>query len=330
MSSQNETGPDAAPARKWGRTAVMLVVGLAILIWLLTHITFTDFRYAWARVDWAILILGIAVALFTTLVRTLRFAVFFESHGGTARLYGVFALWRFVNMVLPFKTGEVAGLVMLKKYGFVPSIAEAAPTWLVIRVFDLLAIVAWFSVVLLIVGTDLMRQAGMQDTSVILAAIAVVAILGLPAAYWMIAHKPIDRENGSWFGQRVRAFQDGIHRIRSMRKIAVCVGLSIFLWGIAIAMPTTLQFAFGVPLTAKVCLVISMISLVASMLPIHAPLALGTGDLIWVGAFILFGLAETEAIAVAISIRLSLVILFCLEGAIGAAILALRPPPTRR
>ncbi|MCP4326898.1 MAG: flippase-like domain-containing protein [Alphaproteobacteria bacterium] len=327
MNSQNESDTGGAPARKWRRAAVLLVVGVAILVWLLSQITLADFRNAWARVDWAVLALGISFSLSATLVRALRFAVLFESRGNLIRLYGVFAQWRLVNMVLPFKIGEVAALVMLKKYGFAGSIAEAAPTWIVVRVFDLLAILAWFGAVLLIAGQEMLREVGMEETPVILAIAAVLAGLGLVFAYGLTALGPFGHDNTSWLAQRARAFRDGVHRINNTRRIAACGILSMLLWGIAIAVPTILQFAFEVPLAALDCLLISLIVLVASMLPVHAPLSLGTGDLIWAGALMLFGLPETEAIVLAISIRLSLIALICLEGGIGTMILLGRQPP---
>jgi uncharacterized membrane protein YbhN (UPF0104 family) len=77
---------------------------------------------------------------------------------------------------------------------------------------------------------------------------------------------------------------------------------------------------FHTPLTLSQCAVVVGFVLTIDLLPVRAPLGLGTGDAAWTAALILFEIPAPEAIALAIGARLFHMLLTGLEGSVGFAL----------
>lgn len=258
----------------------------------------------------------------STVVKALRFNCVFPSKGRQIDLYASFALIRVLNSIFPFKSGEIIGLDYLKQKNLSPNIAEAAPAWLCLRIADVLAIGVWFIVsyhtTSLIAGYGINPWGLSGAFGMVLASAMITAGLAFRAQN---QQKWFRRD--SWITGRLKAFSDGLAHIKKIRLHVRIVSWSLVIWALLIISTTYAQMAFGSSLSFKNCFFISVIALAVGVLPVHAPMGLGTEDTVWTGLMMLAGVEVNHAIAIALNIRLIILMLVLLDGIIYIIISAL-------
>lgn len=295
----------------------MLGIGIGLLYLLLRHVSLADITKVLSRVNpLYILIAGLA-ELFVTVLRTARYRWFFPTRHRRLKLYGAFALVRLITYSLPLRSGELVYVAMLKKHGFAPSIAELTPVWLLLRVTDMVALATWLSLSLTFHSID----DSYQMAKWVFAGIALSLLAGLIGmSVW---GKRINvRRDDSWLSSRLRKFQKGLSRIRSWLALARTLLFSLLIWLLMAVAGMFLQIAFDSPLSFESCFVAALTTMSIGLLPIQAPLGIGTGEAIWTGVFKVLGVQTTQAIGLAIAVRLVTILFVCFEGLIGLAIMA--------
>jgi uncharacterized protein (TIRG00374 family) len=137
------------------------------------------------------------------------------------------------------------------------------------------------------------------------------------------------RFDNSWLDGRFRKFQEGLSLIGGWSALSMTLLVSLLIWLLLTTANTFQQIAFGTPLSIESCFVAALIIMALGILPIQAPLGIGTGDALWTGVFKIFGVPTTQAIGLAIAVRLVIILFVCLEGLIGMSIMALAKQGTQ-
>jgi hypothetical protein len=125
-------------------------------------------RLEYVALSWGITFLA-------TAFRTWRYGLFLPLSGKVRVAYGVFSISRLLNLALPFRTGELVVLALLKRTALAPSIAESLPVWAVLRIGDIAALAAWFC---LLVGISVLgREYEVVGWTALAIALASIALL---------------------------------------------------------------------------------------------------------------------------------------------------------
>jgi uncharacterized membrane protein YbhN (UPF0104 family) len=114
-------------ARGW----LMSLAGPALFALLLSQVSVAELVEVLSQAQPAFIVAAVLFGLAATVVRVVRFYHFFPAPGRWLELYAAFASVRAINYVLPFRSGELAALALLKKRRLAPSIAETSPVWLI-------------------------------------------------------------------------------------------------------------------------------------------------------------------------------------------------------
>ncbi|HSR18189.1 MAG TPA: lysylphosphatidylglycerol synthase transmembrane domain-containing protein, partial [Ignavibacteriaceae bacterium] len=253
----------------------------------------------------------------STVFKTIRFAYFFPAPGRYLKLYGAFAFLRVLYYVLPFNSGELVYLAVLKKYKFSPGITETAPTWLFIRLTDIIALSCWIIFILFfspLTGTLFGKLYSVRWIIIGFSAALIVFILSY--RFW-VPKIPTGKVN-HWISSRLQQFKSGFNRTFGVKNLLKTIGLSIVVWCMLILFDTFTLFAFNIPLNFLECFLASIAVYSISLLPINAPFNLGTGEALWAGVLVLSGIDSTLAVSIALSIRLVNIIVLLAEGLIGS------------
>ena len=294
---------------------IALFFGVGIFCGLLWYVTPLELWRLVKQVDLNYVLLALIIKSVGTFFRAIQFGLFVPISGRFLSAYGVFSLTRFLNIALPFRAGEIIFLTLLKRSNLSPTIAGAIPMWLVLRVSDVIAIGVWFSV---LIG---LSRLGPEHGYV-----GYLAITGSLSALLMLHFAPsvlpseINWPRNRWLRGRISALVDGLRHIRSASRKASAVAVSTLIWGSLISMSVAAQAAFDVPFDLWDRALIATFVLGLSILPINAPLGLGSGETIWAGVMVVFGLPLQQAVTLALGIRIIVLMISCFEGAIGLLI----------
>lgn len=303
------------------RVWVMLTFSFSILLILISQISFHDFIKSISNVNQLVLIAAILVGLSSTMLKAARFGFFFPPSGRWLGLYGLFAVLRVFYYLLPFNTGEVVYLSALKKYNFSPSITETAPAWFFLRVTDIIALSFWFLIILFLVPFKGNLFGEMYSFRWIIIGIAVMMFLiSFLIPFWVPKIKV--KKTESWTSKKVSLLQTGFRRTFGIRTLTITLLMSVVIWFSLILFDTLALLAFNTPLSFLECFLASIGLYCISLLPINAPMNLGTDEAIWTGILIIAGINATQAISIALSIRFVSIILLLLEGLAGIVILS--------
>lgn len=291
---------------------VASLVGITLFSAMIWYVSPRGVLDVLGNVNWHYLALAWAVTLIATVFRTLRYALFMPVSHSPLLAYSVFSLSRLINVALPFRTGELATLAVLKRAKLAPAIATTVPSWFVIRVTDVFAVSMWF---LLITGTALGNN-NYIVVGVLALFVSAAFLLLLQNAHMLVPTSWIGRE-GNWLSGRIAAVIGGLSHIRSLKKKLLAVGLSLLIWAVLIASLILTQYAFLTPLVPTEAALVSILVMGITLLPVNAPMGIGTGDALWSSVLVFVGLPIHEAVPLALGIRFAIISITVLEGAIG-------------
>ena len=299
------------------RVWVMISFGITLLLILVNQISFRDFLRSISSVNPLFLVTAIIIGLTATILKTVRFGFFFPPQGRWLGLYGIFAILRVLYYLLPFNSGEIVYLSALKKYKFSPSITETAPTWFFLRVTDVIALSLWFLIVLFPVhftGSLFGKMYSFRWMIIGIASLMLLIVLSLP--FWIPRIKIGKTEN--WFSKKLKLFQSGFNRTFGIQTLIKTLFMSLTIWFSLIMFDTLALLAFNTPLTFLECFLASIGLYCISLLPINAPLNLGTDEAIWTGILMIAGVTSSQAISIALSIRFVSIFVLIAEAIIGS------------
>lgn len=297
---------------------LMMIVGITLFVVLLRHISFKEFTEVLSHADMRYLSIAVLAGIASTVVRTIRYGYFFLSRVQSRwlTLYGTFALLRFLYFILPFRSGEFVSLGILKKNQLSPSIAETLPVWMLLRITDLTALSILFAFVLSVSGSSDIFDGKMQLVRWLLISISTISVVFI---LWLAksGRKFGCNYSNNWISKRLFAIRTGLDRLKSFRVFTRTLFFAMLIWGLLLTTSVFAQISFNTPLHYLQCMMVSLIVLSISLLPIHPPMSIGTGETAWVAVMVMTGVPLQQAIPLAISIRLVSVSLILVEGFIG-------------
>ena len=306
------------------RVWIMFLFGLSIFIFLLSRISIRDLILVLSNVNAGYFIIAFILGISATIFKTIRFGYFFPpAPERRLNLYGTFSFLRFIYYLLPFNSGELVYLGVLKKYRFTPTIAETAPTWIFLRLSDIIAITIWFSVSLSFtnISGDLYgRMYSFRWIIISISLILVILIFTFP--FWI--PKISFKISNNWLDQRIKVLKSGFTRTYGVKVLLRTVLIGMLIWLILITSQVFAQFAFNTPLGFSQAVLVSITIYCISLIPINTPLNIGTDEAAWTGAMTLAGVDFNKAISIAISIRIITMLVLFTDGLFGLLILMLR------
>ena len=304
-------------------TVLYLAAGAALYAYLLRRTSMATLGRTLVRADLMALAASIALGLSATGLRAARFASLLKGRGKPVELYGSFAVMRLLRFAMPFQSGEILAMLLLKRRGLAPSLAELAPAWMLIRIGDIAAIGLLLTLTLALVSLEApVRWLGASF-------LAVALLLGLAlltAGRWVPALGRRSPVRSRWLQDRIERFMAGLQQVREPRTLARTLGWSFAVWGVMIATVLAAQVAFHAPLSLGRNVASATAMLAVSLVPIHAPLGLGTQDAAWSGILMAAGMPADAAVPLALSARLLLVGIVLLDGLLGFLLLGALSP----
>ncbi len=302
------------------RVWIMLAFGLSVFGILLSQISIKEFLNVFSSVNIGYFAIAIIAGISSTVFKSIRFGYFFPAPNRRVSLYAIFAFLRVLYYLLPFNTGELVYLSVLKKYRFSPTITETAPTWFFLRLTDIIALSIWIIVVLFLsplTGSLYGKIYSFRWIIIGLASGLIIFILSFP--FW-IPRIPLSKSE-HWFFQRIRIFKSGFTRTFGINTLVKTIVMSLIIWCLLILFDTLALLAFNTPLSFTECFLASIALYCISLLPINAPMNIGTDEAIWTGLLMLSGIASSQAIAIALSIRVVSFLVLMIEGLIGFSLI---------
>ena len=301
---------------RWG-TALAGAVLLAVL---LSHVSLTELARTLRGAHPGYVLAAVLCGLLATAVRVVRYGHFFPPHRRWLQLYGVFSLLRLINYALPFRSGEVVALGLLKKRGLAPTVAETSAIWFVLRCADFTALFLLLAAAVNLSVSTHAADPRLQNAALALASLSLLAVVVLPIVlHWAIRRRVV-RQGRGWLARQRQAMEDGLQKLQGHRALLWTMVPALLVWTANIGMTTCALLACGAPISACDAALASVIVLAFNLLPIRPPLALGTGDAAWAGTLVLLGVGTAEAIALALGVRLVQMLVTAMDGCIGVAV----------
>lgn len=304
----------AAAKRRWACWG-SVAAGSIVLGALLCQVSLHDVWSVVQTFQIPVVIAGVVCGLLATPLRALRFGLVFPPRRGRIGLYAVFGLSRLLNILLPMRTGELASLTLLKRSGFVASISEAVPAWLLFRLADVAALSLWLTAAMAL------HTAGGPSLAVWYGLLGLTVGLFLAWSMlvrWSLTHEPVSREG--WFAGRLLSLQLGFRRLDRRTRGWRSIVLALLIGGLSAAPATLALVAVDSPLRWSECLLATMLVQAVGFLPINTPLMVGTADAAWVGVLALLGVPLNQAIAIAISVRAITLLTVFLDALLAASV----------
>lgn len=265
--------------------------------------------------------------------RAVRLMVLLPGARGLLHLASVSARHNFLNLVLPFRSGEVALPWMLKQEAGRP-LAEGTAALVVARVLDLLCVAAYFTLGLMLwgAGTDTARTVSPRVGAVLGVLLVILGLLR-PVAHRLARVTRFGEGRLASFVTRAAGHLDGLPTLR----LAGAVAVSLATWALTYLTFWLLVRDMGdatTPLGQQLAGVGFARSLVGStglhlttVLPVNTPAGAGVWEAGWIfGYDLLAGLGKQAAGVSAVISHLAIFAFITVLAGVGW-LLRRRPAP---
>ena len=322
MSATGQDDSNGPVARRrsfwpWFNAGLTLVLLIGGIYYLTQTIHFADIRDAIQGADGRFIALGLLVFVTNGSVKAWRWRILLApDQPGKIRYTAVFwAIWlgQFVNSVLPFlRLGEIGRAYAINQQIGI-SKTQAVSTMLIEKSVEL--IMLGLTVLLLLPFAALPPNT--EQVGLLLAIIATVFLLAMGLVTFQTARTirllrhilaRLPAKIGTWLEHRLLAGLDGLAALRNRRSVQAIGLSSIIITCLDIALPYTLFFAFALPLSLSVAVLINVaVGLVTT--PPTAPGELGVFEA--AVFFILTQVGQAEVLGTAVIISYAVVFHLC-------------------
>jgi uncharacterized membrane protein YbhN (UPF0104 family) len=292
-----------------------LGLGATLLYFVIQHVSWEGLVSTLSTASWPLLFVSLLLALLSTLCRAARFAVLLGGTHRMGKLYAAFATLRFLKFALPFHSGELAFLGLLKGYGIVPTIAEILPLWVLLRATDVVVLGSFAGVCLLFVHPSTPLAQWLPYLALVVGAAFLIG--AVPVVLLKIRHGKRQGGTQSWLSGRLGDVKKGLVYVKDRKALGMHIFYSICLWAAMTAMAVVALKAFHAPLGIFRSSVSAVIATLISFLPIHPPLGIGTHDAAWTGAISFVGVGLSCSVALALALRLTFILFVLLHSPAG-------------
>ena len=283
--------------------ASKIAISLGLLAYLLLQLDWPALLDKAAGLAWWTLPLAISVLLLTLYIGTLRWAVLLRTHYttfSTPLLFRHYLVATLFNNILPTATGgDLVRSFYIYRYNR-DAVCAVSPivTERVIGLVVLLAInvaVIYLTDSVAIVSTALWSTL----TLVLAGAIAALTLIALPASYWPL-HRMLERlARFRIIGFILRMGEATHGYLKHPATLLIVILYSAGAQLLAVLVYFILAKGLGVDISIQVILVVIPLAFMAAALPISIG-GMGVRELATVGLLVRFGLAESDAAAVAL------------------------------
>jgi hypothetical protein len=235
---------------------------------------------------------------------------------------GVFGLCGMIQCVLPFRSGEIVLLVMLRRTGIISSVTELLPRWFLLRVLDVivLGVLVLISSVLFSLPAAL-ASFGATAGWVALMTIAVLAATLLFAS--IVSGKATNSRPKGLFSTTLWRVRRGLAAIADRRILVQACVWTCLTWLWMTCAVTSLYLAVPTALTISGAWCATLLVQMILIVPLQAPLGIGTAHAIQVAVLLAFGLDYSCSIALAIAVHGVMVLTITIQGVLGYLLLKL-------
>jgi glycosyltransferase 2 family protein len=158
---------------------VLSIVFSVYLIWVFIeylNYDFTQFPNILSRVPTYIFILIFTVNIFANLIRSVRYKILLQSEVSLGQMFGIINSWQFYNSLLPYRTGELSYIYLLKKKEDI-TISESTASLFISRIFDLVVFIFCCSITLWLTSAGI--KSSMNDIYIASTILFVIAGIGV-------------------------------------------------------------------------------------------------------------------------------------------------------
>lgn len=303
-----------------------IIISIALVWYLLAQIEVGAIIKTLKDVPPGLVLLGFAFYALSYLFRALRFKVLLQKDISLGLLFNIVSVHTMWTNILPFRTGELSYLYLLKKKGGTGSYMTGVPSLILSRVFDIIAITALFLFSFIGVGTlpKELRIMGFVLIVFVLCLLAVVIFLiwkrerFLGRVKYYILRFRLDKiklvEKLLGKGGEIL---EGFNTVKSARVIYLTALYSILIWIFIYLFNFALIRAVGVGINIWQAFFVSTFFVLLSLFPIHGWAGFGTTEGIWILTIIWFGLAKETAIVTGFQLHLLALCFVVLLGISG-------------
>lgn len=303
-----------------------IVISIILVWYLLAQIEVGAIIKTLKDVPPGLVLLGFAFYALSYLFRALRFKVLLQKDISLRLLFNIVSVHTMWTNLLPFRTGELSYLYLLKKKGGTESYMTGVPSLILSRVFDLVAILTLFVLSFIGVGTlpRELRAIGYVLIVFVLCLLAVIALLirkkerFLGRVKYYILRFGIDRIKlvGKMLGKG-NEILEGFNMARSRKVIVLTALYSQLTWVLIYLCNFALIKAVGVNLNMWQIFFISTFFVLFSLLPIQGWAGFGTTEAVWILTIVWFGLTKETAIVTGFQLHFIGLLFTMILGGIG-------------
>ena len=296
---------------------------LVVIVYIVTKLDWQVVIQTFTQLDFRWLAAAFGVYLINYVFRSLRFQTLLNLGSVPFRhLFGITNLYGMYLYLMPAKTGELSFPLLVKNRLNVP-LPESTAILITARFFDF-ATVALFLPFVLVFFWDMLHP---WVRIVVFLFIGGVFLIGV-GFIWLVRQpartQRLQQIHTADFHPLVfRLWNSFIMFIQSMQAIDQRKQyvrnwlITIIIW---FCVQTTFYFivlSLGESLSFYQVIVVSIIMIPMTLLPIQGFANLGTHEIGWVAAFSLFGYPETNALKIAVSSHIILLLFVLLLGSLG-------------
>lgn len=310
--------------RAWQIFGLVVSVGIAMV--LLREVDFEQFLAMAAGVPvWS---LGAAAVCYLLLnfFRLLRFRVLLQGADVPFDMFYPIVLYHnFLVRVLPFKTGEVSYVVLLRQY-FNQPLREGVSSLVSSRLFELFMVIVIGGGALLLAADQINIQPAVALLIVLLVGGAYLAALYFSGALLHIAARLMRQAAArlgqprlaGWGDEKINALAASFDRVRRPRTFALALLLSLFTYGTTALFYVVLLVAVGVDAAPVALVAMVSIAMLAESLPLATISGLGMIEGGWAfGLVALAGYDVGQAASIGFFLHGCQLIVAALSGLLG-------------
>lgn len=326
--------PQPRPRRRWKMLAWQLAITVAFAVGAALTVDFGMLIDALRGVRWWLMLPALFLFTFAKFIDAWRWRYLLQGLGDPPphrALFGAFLIGNIVNNLLPLRAGDVAKVqVLANRYG-TSRAGLAASVFVVEATLDAVVFLILVTTALLFSGRGA-GTFGLNDTQAQGLALLTALALATSIAALVLARgrglELLARATPRRFRPRVRgwleAAREGLHALRSWRRTAGAIALSLPSWLVEAAMFAVIGRAFGLDLGYPAFLAI----MVAANLAVALPFGLwnfGPYEVLVTATAVAAGGDQATALAYAVTIHIATNAWIVVTGAIAFWLMRIDP-----
>jgi uncharacterized membrane protein YbhN (UPF0104 family) len=279
-----------------------LVISISLAVFLLTQFDAQEFLRIVSRVSIWSLLAALASYLLLNYFRLLRFkSLLNQPDIPTSIFYPIVLYHNFLVRTLPFKTGELSYIVLLRQRLNQP-IREGVSSLVTSRLFELFMVIIVGGGALLLASDHSPLSPQLAVLIVTVGAIILLASLYFSGDLLRVIARVVQRVRATGLpgrlAQRLLDLAEPFDRMRQPTVFRSMLGYSVLTYSMSVSFNLVLVYAVGINISFGVLIGIISIVMLTDALPLATISGLGIVEGGWTFGLVLFGgLGETQAVS---------------------------------